>query len=301
MSQNSETSAAPLTYVTQPGDSTMGIALRQLRDESRWTDIRDLNVDAFPDMGPHDYFPVGTLLVIRKALAEHPAASALARLVSDLDAEVVCLHEQHQKALAGIVVKREMLSALPANLPLAPVHVVPTSPGRSADASLLFHAATREEVLLLVAALPGVPVVMLSSGCTSFEPEERHRADSHVRVSPVGDVVYRLSTWCGELREEFTWWTRLADRLVEIRVHTAPDAKALVKTKLNTRSVSTEEVEAIWSYSGLPGGELLSWYGGDVSRVIPLSVHQPRGGSLREAFAATQVTVKTVRTQRCSC
>lgn len=49
-------------YWTQPGESLMGIALRQLKDESRWTEIRDLNAASFPDMGPHDYYPVGTAL-----------------------------------------------------------------------------------------------------------------------------------------------------------------------------------------------------------------------------------------------
>ncbi len=301
MSQNSEASSAPLTYVTQPGDSTMGIALRQLRDQARWTDIRDLNAEAFPEMGPHDYFPVGTLLVIRKASAEHPAAAALAKLVDELDGEVADLQHQHQLALQRIVVKRELLAALPGTLPLAPAQVVATSKGRSADAELVFQVSSREEVLALVKALPGVPVVMLSSGCTSFEPEERHRADSHTRVTPVGEVVYRLRSWCGQLREEFTWWTRLAGRLVEIRTQTADGMHAPVVTKVNTRDVSLDEVEAIWSYSKLPGGELLAWYGGDRSCVIPLSVHQRRGASLADAFSDTQVTVKTVRAKRCSC
>lgn len=49
-------------YWTQPGESLMGIALRQLKDENRWTEIRDLNANSFPDMGPHDYYPVGTAL-----------------------------------------------------------------------------------------------------------------------------------------------------------------------------------------------------------------------------------------------
>ncbi|CAN7543832.1 hypothetical protein LJR130_003838 [Variovorax sp. LjRoot130] len=50
------------THTTQPAESLMGIALRQLKDESRWTEIRDLNASNFPDMGPHDYYPVGTVL-----------------------------------------------------------------------------------------------------------------------------------------------------------------------------------------------------------------------------------------------
>jgi len=50
------------TYTTNPGESLMGIANRDLRSSDRWTEIRDLNAQAFPDMGPHDYYPVGTVL-----------------------------------------------------------------------------------------------------------------------------------------------------------------------------------------------------------------------------------------------
>lgn len=49
-------------YTTTPGEAVAGIALRQLGDESRWVEIRDLNAHAFPDIGPHDYYPVGTEL-----------------------------------------------------------------------------------------------------------------------------------------------------------------------------------------------------------------------------------------------
>lgn len=49
-------------YTTTPGEAVAGIALRQLGDESRWVEIRDLNAHAFPDIGPNDYYPVGTEL-----------------------------------------------------------------------------------------------------------------------------------------------------------------------------------------------------------------------------------------------
>jgi hypothetical protein len=42
----------------------MGIALRELGSESRWCEIRDLNASEFPDMSPHDYYPVFTNLVM---------------------------------------------------------------------------------------------------------------------------------------------------------------------------------------------------------------------------------------------
>lgn len=52
------------TYKTQPGDSVAGIALRQLKDESRWKEIADLNSERHPDMLPPDYYPVGTTLIL---------------------------------------------------------------------------------------------------------------------------------------------------------------------------------------------------------------------------------------------
>lgn len=55
------------SYTTQPGEAVSGIALRQLKDESRWVEIRDLNAHAFPDIGPHDYYPVGTVLTMPAA------------------------------------------------------------------------------------------------------------------------------------------------------------------------------------------------------------------------------------------
>ncbi|MEJ8837555.1 LysM peptidoglycan-binding domain-containing protein [Ramlibacter sp. AN1133] len=49
-------------HITDSGESLCGIALRQLGDERRWTEIRDLNADRFPDMLGADYYPVGTVL-----------------------------------------------------------------------------------------------------------------------------------------------------------------------------------------------------------------------------------------------
>lgn len=50
------------TYTTTPGESVMGIAFRQLDDERRWGEIEFLNADRFPNIVPHSYYPVGTVL-----------------------------------------------------------------------------------------------------------------------------------------------------------------------------------------------------------------------------------------------
>lgn len=52
------------TYKTQPAESVAGIALRQLGDESRWREIRDLNSEDYPEMTGPDYYPVGTTIIL---------------------------------------------------------------------------------------------------------------------------------------------------------------------------------------------------------------------------------------------
>lgn len=70
-------------YTTQPGESLGGIALRQLKDESRWIEIRDLNAHEFPDMWPHDYYPVGTVIRIARLNATPVTAAELEALRRD--------------------------------------------------------------------------------------------------------------------------------------------------------------------------------------------------------------------------
>ncbi len=60
---------AYVSYTTRPAESLAGIALRQLKDESRWVEIRDINAHAFPDMQSHSYYPAGTVI---KLLAAAP-------------------------------------------------------------------------------------------------------------------------------------------------------------------------------------------------------------------------------------
>ncbi|HHJ1842313.1 TPA: hypothetical protein ACQGV3_006892, partial [Pseudomonas aeruginosa] len=51
-----------VSYTTRPAESLAGIALRQLKEESRWVEIRDINAPAFPDMQSHSYYPAGTVI-----------------------------------------------------------------------------------------------------------------------------------------------------------------------------------------------------------------------------------------------
>lgn len=59
-------------HETWPGETLAGVALRQLGDESRWGEIKDLNPDACIHMGRHDYLRPGTMLQLPK---DTPAAA----------------------------------------------------------------------------------------------------------------------------------------------------------------------------------------------------------------------------------
>lgn len=85
------------TYTTHPGESVMGIALRQLKDEKRWPEICDLNADRFPGMGPHDYYPPGTVLT----MPTHPNDKAVcwSDIHNCLDAELREWTGDHRKAV----------------------------------------------------------------------------------------------------------------------------------------------------------------------------------------------------------
>ncbi|HEP8974555.1 TPA: hypothetical protein VDU83_006993, partial [Pseudomonas aeruginosa] len=58
---------AYVSYTTRPAESLAGIALRQLKEESRWVEIRDINAHAFPDMQSHSYYPAGTVIKLPAA------------------------------------------------------------------------------------------------------------------------------------------------------------------------------------------------------------------------------------------
>ena len=64
------------TYTTQPGESLMGIAFRELSSEHRWKEIRNMNAAQFGMLAPHEYYPVGS--VLRMPADYHKGRAALA-------------------------------------------------------------------------------------------------------------------------------------------------------------------------------------------------------------------------------
>lgn len=52
------------TYITEPGESVSGIAMRKLGDEDLWKSIIEIN-DEFSNMKAWEYFPVGTVIRLK--------------------------------------------------------------------------------------------------------------------------------------------------------------------------------------------------------------------------------------------
>jgi hypothetical protein len=215
--------------------------------------------------------------------------------LSDLRASVV-------RAEAEADIKRAICAAFPDNLPMAPVSLRVSDGVYKADADLTFEITSRDEALALIDVLPGVTVVMVSAGCTAFVPEERFVSDERgAKVTPVGDVIYRLSSWCEALQEEYSWWTRLSGRLVHVKAKTRKGHRPPVQARASSRNLLLEKVETTWEYAGLPSGELMRWHGGDRSSAVPLTVHQRRGVAFRDAACTTQSATAKVTKNRCDC
>lgn len=61
--EEAEKARAAYTYTTKPGESVMGIALRECGHEQKWRHILACNPQ-FSTWLPHEYFPVGTVLIL---------------------------------------------------------------------------------------------------------------------------------------------------------------------------------------------------------------------------------------------
>lgn len=215
--------------------------------------------------------------------------------------------EQLERLRASLVVaernartRKELIAALPDSLPLAPKSLFVGDQVYRADARLVFEIDNREQVLALVAALPALPQVLVKAGSTAFIAEERFVPDERTKAEPIGDVVYRLSTWCGHLNEEFSWWTRINGMLVSIDARTAENARLAVTVRPEHRPAPNGDTETLWRVSGLPNGTMMHWGGGSNRNVVPITVHTARGVSLEEALKGQQFTAASVRTH-CSC
>jgi hypothetical protein len=168
-------------------------------------------------------------------------------------------------------------------------------------AEVVFEVSNREEALTLLGQLPGVPVVCISGGCTSFQPEALAKPRGGEKTEPVGPVVYRLEkNYAGALEETFFWWTQLGEHLVKVSAASAKDippaATAQGYSKRNGRDMLTR-----WAYGGLPEGKTLFWYGGSSHRPSPVSVHFARDADVASALRADKTAAHGVTTPACEC
>jgi hypothetical protein len=231
------------------------------------------------------------LIALQAGMDEH---------LNDLRLEVIA-------AEAAVQAKKALCALLPADLPLAPTGIRMQETVYLADASLAFEVVSREQVLQLLAALPGVDAVKVQGGTCAFVPDERFTPNNckNAVVTPIGEVVYRVSSGLRGLKEEYSWWTRLGDKLVRIVASNekCPQAKARPSSRTHSRfgSVEDRQETTTWDYTDLPKGQVTRWYGGNASNLVPLSVHVPRGSSMMEALSLTMSAQATVVSNKCSC
>ncbi len=235
-------------------------------------------------------------------VVEMSVRQQLDAFVADIDTHLDKLRASVVAAEALAVVKRAVCAALPPNLPLAPVSLAVGNQVYKCDAELKFDIDNEGQVLALLDALPAVPAVMVSGGTSTFMAAERFVEDQRgAKVVPIGEAVYRFSTWIGQNIEEFTWWTRLADKLVAVKATTRKGAKTRARVRGHSVQQSNDEVVTTWVYENLPQGKLTQWYGGSASSVSPITVHLAPGVTLADALSKAQTTTAQVVSNRCSC
>lgn len=239
-------------------------------------------------------------------IVEISCKQQLDAFIANIDTDLEDRRKDLIRAEALAAEKKALCAAFPETLPQAPYRLAIGSNVYKGDAELGFEVTSYDDVVRLVDALPGVPVVIVAAGCTTFIPEERYvkKEGQNDKVTPIGDVVYRLLNWVSERQEEYTWWTRLAGKLVHVVAKTKKGCAINAQVRSTSKSLDLQGKfhEVTWTYSNLPNGEVMQWSGGRTpGEVIPVSVHQARGVSFSDAVAKPMSTSCKINTQRCDC
>jgi hypothetical protein len=221
---------------------------------------------------------------------------------ADMDAHLQRLREALTRSEADTVAKKSLCALLPDGLPAVPSSLRVGGAVYKADAELTFEGVSRTQALELFKTLPGVPVLYVSEGTSTYVPEVRFvpREPNTAKVTPVGTLVYRLDTWTQGLREEYSWWTLLGDALVYVKAYSGP-ATCYASAKALSVMLNSEQQETRWTYENLPTGEVVRWYGGDSRRVVPLTVHVSRDVNILESFMKPAVATAKVVKNKCDC
>lgn len=234
---------------------------------------------------------------------ENSVRQQIDALVAGFDTDLQSLRASLARAEDDANRKRLLCESLPVDLPLAPCAVQLMRPTDNCDAILTFPLEYFGQLLPLLSALPAVPAVMISQGCTEFCAEERVDPKTPLSaITPIGEVVYRIETWLGKTQEVLTWWTRLAGRLVKVTAVTASDSVSRAKVWGNSTGADTQgTVQTQWTYRELPKGTVTRWFGGDKAYMVPLTVHQPRGSAAAELLMGTQAPMTVTVQSHCTC
>lgn len=247
---------------------------------------------------------VGTVFESQGSIgtAQIPVGQQMDAFLSKLDADVAQSRRMLATAEAHLVEKKALCAAFPSTLPVAPYNIAITPGAHKAEAELFFEVTTREEVLQLLDAFPGVPVVMWQAGCTSFIAEERStEADAGAKAVPIGEVIYRLAHWVDAPQEEYTWWTHLAGKLVHVLAKTKKGHAVCSTATSSIKSLTPTVHEVTYNYGNLPDGVVTKWHGGSLQTMVPVTVHQPRGSSFRDAVAKPMSASAKVNARNCDC
>ena len=242
----------------------------------------------------------GTSRIVEKTMRQQ-----LDALVASVDADMAERRQALAKAEAAAVIDKAIYQALPETLPFTPKSLRVGGSVYRADAEMVFEITSRTQVADLLDALPGLPVVLVKAGTTAFIPEVQfvEKDKQGATITPIGEVVYRISTTHAFLQEEYYWWTMLADNLVRVTARTfkAQGIEAKVYPSSSRVGLAQALMQTTWYYENLPAGKLQRWHGGDHQYVVPLTVHQERGASFRAALDGKQSATAKVSSRDCGC
>lgn len=234
-----------------------------------------------------------------KTLTDTSTQSELkAAFLRELDEETVQLKNAYDTGLERVALKKQILGALPDDLPLMPLKIQAIA--YQSDVELSYEFQTREHVKELFKRLPPVQTFLQEGGCTWFAPAQHLKQEPEVKTTLVGGAVYRVEHYLGKLLEKFTWYSLIGGKLVHV-VCRAATPIAVVR-RIKRTNVSDHEVEETWNYSALPNGKQMHWSGYYAGACQPVTVHWDSDEDFLEALdtRASDFT-RTVLTSVCRC
>jgi hypothetical protein len=160
-----------------------------------------------------------------------------------------------------LALKRRIVDAMPPRLALkaATLH----ASGYKCEASMKFVMTERKQALVLLEQLPPVDVVLLRESCTSLIPKERFDGvlKPSQRVEDIAPVHFNVEGYGGgHVSEEYVWWTRVADLLLQVRVSLERTCAGGVFIRALHQRFE-EGAPYHWQFDNVPAGLGIDWWG----------------------------------------